>query len=44
MYGYSNIIYKEDREGEAQDTLCDLSLAKDLLGWEPTKNIEDWIK
>ena len=44
MYGYSNIKYKEDREGEAQDTLCDLSLAKDLLGWEPTKNIEDWIK
>ena len=44
MYGYSNIIYKEDREGEAQDILCDLSLAKDLLGWEPTKNIEDWIK
>jgi len=44
MYGYNNIIYKEDREGEAQDTLCDLSLAKEILGWEPTKNIEDWIK
>ena len=44
MYGCSDIIYKEDKEGEAQDTLCDLSLAKEVLGWEPTKNIEDWIK
>jgi UDP-glucose 4-epimerase len=44
MYDYDNIIYKEDKEGEAQDTLCDLSLAKNILGWNPTKKIEDWIK
>ena len=44
MYGCDNIIYKEDKEGEAQDTLCDISLAKNILGWKPAKNIKDWIK
>jgi UDP-glucose 4-epimerase len=38
------IIYKEDKPGEAQSTLCDYILAKELLGWEPKLNIEDYIK
>ena len=38
------IIYKEDKPGEAQSTLCDYTLAKELLGWEPKLNIEDYIK
>jgi len=44
MYDYDNIIYKQDQKGEAQDTLCDISLAENILGWKPTKNIEDWIE
>jgi UDP-glucose 4-epimerase len=38
------IIHKEDKPGEAQSTLCDYTLAKELLGWEPKLNIEDYIK
>ena len=37
-------IYKEDRPGEAQDTLADYSLAKDVLSWEPKLNLEDYIQ
>ena len=36
-------IYMEDKPGEAQNTLCDSSLAKKLLGWKAQKNIEDYI-
>ena len=38
-----NPIYKEDKPGEAQDTLCDNSVAKKLLNWSPTINLEDYI-
>jgi len=36
--------YEEDKPGEAQDTLSDSSLAKDILAWEPKRNLEDYIK
>ena len=32
------------RSGEAQDTLANICKAKELLGWEPTVKVEDWIK
>jgi len=32
------------RDGEAQDTLANISKAKKLLNWSPTFKIEDWIK
>ena len=32
------------RDGEAQDTLANISKAKNLLGWSPTIAVEDWIK
>lgn len=38
------ITHKEDKPGEAQSTLCDYTLAKEVLGWEPKLNIEDYIK
>ena len=38
------VIHKEDKPGEAQSTLCDYTLAKELLEWEPKLNIEDYIK
>jgi UDP-glucose 4-epimerase len=44
MYDQVNIQYKCDRQGEAQNTLCDSSLAKNLLDWHPQKNLKDWIK
>ncbi len=36
-------IYKENKPGEAQETLADYSLAKEILGWEPKINLEKWI-
>lgn len=42
MYGVER-VYLEDRPGEAQTTLCEDILGKTLLGWEPTRNIEDYI-
>jgi len=36
--------YIPARKGEYPSTLCDTSLAKEKLGWEPNKNLEDYIK
>jgi|TARA_R110001583_G_scaffold106009_3_gene254086 UDP-glucose 4-epimerase len=36
-------IYKENKPGEAQDTLCDNSMAKKQLNWRPIINLEDYI-
>jgi UDP-glucose 4-epimerase len=44
MYGQKEVIYYNDRRGEAQDTLSDSKLARELLGWNPIKNLTDWIK
>jgi len=43
MFG-KEIIYKDDKPGEALITLCDDTSAKELLGWDPKLNIEDYIK
>ena len=37
-------IYKEDKPGEAQNTLADYSWANIILNWEPKINLEDYIK
>ena len=37
-------IYKEDKPGEAQNTLADSSWANIILNWEPKINLEDYIK
>lgn len=39
-----NKIYMENKPGEADVTLCDYTLAKEHLEWEPKLNIEDYIK
>ena len=36
-------IYGPDKPGEAQNTLSDSSLAKDILAWEPKINLIDYI-
>lgn len=43
MFGHER-IYEPDKPGEAQTTLCDSSLAKEVLGWLPKLNISDYIK
>ena len=40
----TGIIHEDDKPGEALDTLCDTRYAKTMLGWNPTKNLEEWIK
>ena len=37
-------VFIPDRSGESQDTLADIDKAKQLLDWEPTITVEDWIK
>ena len=37
------ITYEDDKPGEAQTTLCDSSLARELLEWIPKLNLKDWI-
>jgi UDP-glucose 4-epimerase len=36
-------IYKEDKPGESQNTLCNSNVAKKILNWKPVINIEDYI-
>ena len=36
--------HKEDKPGEAQETLADYSLAKKILEWEPKINLKDYVK
>ena len=43
MFG-AEVVYLDDKPGEAINTLCDSSFAKDMLDWEPKINIEDYIK
>ena len=35
--------YREPRAGDIRNSLADISLAKDLLGYQPTKNFEDGL-
>ena len=37
-------IFKENKPGEASETLADISLSKFVLGWYPKINLEDYIK
>ncbi|MAB65263.1 MAG: hypothetical protein CL662_00335 [Bacteroidetes bacterium] len=38
------VVYEENKPGEALTTLCTDTLAKEILGWEPILNIEDYVK
>jgi UDP-glucose 4-epimerase len=43
MFDYSNIVYENNKPGEALITLCEDTLANEILGWSPTKDIKDYI-
>ena len=39
----TDIVYEDDKPGEAQVTLCTDTLAKEVLGWEAKLDISDYI-
>tara|TARA_A100001515_G_scaffold124809_1_gene109284 strand:+ start:1422 stop:2354 length:933 start_codon:yes stop_codon:yes gene_type:complete len=39
----SNYINLPERLGEARDSLADNSKAREILGWEPNTNLEEWL-
>jgi nucleoside-diphosphate-sugar epimerase len=43
MWGLE-VFHIENKLGEAQETLADYSLAKELLNWKPKINLEDYLK
>jgi UDP-glucose 4-epimerase len=42
MFGI-NPVYKDEKPGEAQETLCKCYLTAGLLKWKPMINLEDYI-
>ena len=44
MFNYNNIIYEDNKPGEAEITLCKDTLAKEILDWHPKINLLDYIK
>lgn len=44
MFGQKEFIFEPDRPGEVDSTLCDNSLARQILDWEPKNNLEDYIR
>lgn len=43
MFNYDNIIYEADKPGEAFLTLCDSTLAYEILNWKCKHNIKEYI-
>ena len=37
-------LYENAKKGETKDILNKNTLAKDILGWSPIKNLENYIK
>jgi len=44
MFECSDIQYEPNKPGEALETLCEDTLAKEVLGWNPEEEIETYIK
>ena len=40
----TDIVYEENKPGEALETLCTDTKAKEVLGWEAKLDLEDYIK
>jgi UDP-glucose 4-epimerase len=43
MFNYEYIIYDADKPGEAISTLCDSTLAENILNWKCNHNIKEYI-
>jgi nucleoside-diphosphate-sugar epimerase len=35
--------FRPDRRGEMQESVCDNSLARKVLGWNPSRNLKDYV-
>jgi len=44
MFSYDSIIYENNKPGEAKVTLCEDNLAREILGWEPKKDLIYYIQ
>ena len=44
MFEYGDVVYEDNKPGEALVTLCEDTLASEVLGWEPTLDINEFIK
>ena len=44
MFKYTKFRYEDDKPGEAFSTLCQDTLAADLLGWSPDRTIQKYIE
>jgi UDP-glucose 4-epimerase len=40
----TSVVFKADKPGEAQDTLCEDITAHRLLNWKPTRSVLEYIK
>lgn len=38
-----NTVYVEERPGESRETLASISKIEKTFGWQPKKNLKDWI-
>jgi len=38
-----NVIYKEGKPGEARNTLCESTFAREVLGWTPKINLNEYL-
>lgn len=43
MFSHDSIIYDADKPGEAEVTICDYSVANNILGWKAIKTLPDYI-
>ena len=44
FYDGHNITYIDSIKGEVRETLCNSELAKEVLGWKPKRNLEEWVQ
>jgi len=44
MFEYGDVVYEDNKPGEALVTLCEDTLASEVLGWTPTLDISEYIK
>ena len=44
MFEYGDVVYEDNKPGEALVTLCEDTLASEVLGWTPTLDINEYIK
>jgi UDP-glucose 4-epimerase len=44
MFEYGDVVYEDNKPGEALVTLCEDTLASEVLGWKPIRDIDDYIK